>query len=226
MCSPCPCCSNGFLEAVGPALWNNSRGTNTRCIADTPPADAWKCSFAPHVYPRYTAPSGVPFFVTQSMADAWQTRSVLGLPCDPGSCNANFTADFLAFQATLQVRARGRGRCGFYYAKCVDFCDLVKVAIVLTCPMPCLPSHFQSPQANVTAANKAAPGTDGLYLTGCYQHGQTCSDGDFFAQSEGGQSQSKTLYSWMYPESGGTTSEAGQPWPAAQSCYTGAHGWC
>lgn len=182
-----PTFTRGFQQAYGPSLWNASRGTNADCVAAYPPDEQWKCLMAQYVYPRFTASaasSGVRFFLSQSMADLWQTQNVLGLPCTPGqNCNAQFMAAFNGFQANLS--------------------------------------------SLVVAAHAAAPPTDGLYLTGCLQHGNTCADGDWFVQSEAGFAQSAVFYSWLQGGAGGVpTSAVGQPFPAPQACYDGAHGWC
>lgn len=169
--------------AYGPNLWNSSSGTNQRCVAATPGAEQWRCMFAPYVYPAFTkgSPVALPFFVSQSGADLWQTQNVLALPCTPGgTCNAAQDASFAAFQDVL------RGL--------------------------------------LTTASAAAPPGDALYLTGCLQHGQTCSDGDWFTQARpGGSPQAAAFAAWY---GGGQGSQVGPAWPAAQACYVGAHGWC
>lgn len=99
---------------------NTSGSVNAACIAATPPADAARCYNAAYTLPFVTTP----FFISNSLADAWQAGNIMALPCNPGSCGANeaaveaYLANFRAAMISALAPVASSKRHGGFLQSC------------------------------------------------------------------------------------------------------------
>ena len=78
---------------------NASGSVNAACIAATPPADAARCYNAAYTIPFVETP----LFISNSLADSWQSGNIMALPCDPGRCSGAQEAAVEAYLAGFRA---------------------------------------------------------------------------------------------------------------------------